>query len=135
MRYGIFQIDEMEYCNTNEVINKCDVLCPHLNDDQFDNDLECVMQIYNAEGLKYWPSYSRHCAHVDPHIYDDDCRVVFTTTHRPFTPFDREAALRELLTTTAATTTTTTIQTTTKALPKFNYTGRKFSIYNLNSKL
>ncbi|KAG5679324.1 hypothetical protein PVAND_008897 [Polypedilum vanderplanki] len=122
MRYGIFQIDEMEYCNTNEKINKCDVLCAHLNDDQFDNDLECVMQIYNTEGLKYWPSYSRHCSHIDPKAFDDDCRVVFTTSHRPFTPFDREAALRDLFTTTAATTTTTTIQTTTVALPKYNYT-------------
>lgn len=66
----------------NEV-RKCDILCAHLNDDQFHNDLECAKKIYEEEGFNYWPSYSQHCAHVNDHELDY-CYAPHTTTHQPF---------------------------------------------------
>lgn len=88
-RYGLFQIDDQIYCNTNEKINECDVPCEHFLDDQFDNDLECVAKILEKEGFNYWTSYSEHCTNVDEKSIDY-CFVTSTTTHRPFTIINSE---------------------------------------------
>jgi C-type lysozyme/alpha-lactalbumin family len=101
-RYGLFQINDKNYCNTNDKINECDVLCEHLNDDQFDNDWECVSKILEKEGFKYWPSYSKNCSNVSESSLDY-CYIQSTTTHRPFA----------VLTSSLIDKTTTTIETTT----------------------
>lgn len=84
-KYGLFQIDD-HYCSTNDLINEyCDVLCAHLNDDQFENDLECVNKIYMKEGFSYWPSFLRHCTTVEENSLDYCFNKPSSTTHRPFT--------------------------------------------------
>lgn len=88
-RYGLFQIDNQIYCGTNDNINHCNVLCAHLNDDQFDNDFECVRHIYKKEGLNYWPSYEKSCKNINSHSLDY-CFEQFSTSQRPLVPH-REA--------------------------------------------
>lgn len=84
-KYGLFQIDDQSYCNTNESIKECDVLCEHLNDDQLNNDLECVKKIFEKEGFQYWPSYNRHCLSINENSFEKCFNNATTTTHRPFT--------------------------------------------------
>lgn len=94
-RFGLFQIDNQIYCNTNEKINECDVLCEYLLDDQFDNDLECVNKIFEREGFNYWATYSEHCTDIDENSLDY-CYVKSTTTHRPFTIIKSEVSTNAL---------------------------------------
>jgi hypothetical protein len=117
LKFGLFQIDSSEYCNTNEKINKCDVLCTLLTDTQYDNDLECAKLIYDKVGFDYWPSYSRHCEEVSSsEQLLKSCQVTHTTTHRPYTVLNYELLKQkfnltdELTTATMATSTTATAE-------------------------
>ncbi|XP_070499197.1 uncharacterized protein [Chironomus tepperi] len=82
IKYGLFQIDDDIYCNTEQKINECDIPCALLTDNQFDNDFECVRHIYKKEGFNYWPTYERMCKNVSSDALDY-CYEEVTTSHRP----------------------------------------------------
>jgi hypothetical protein len=106
-RYGLFQIDDIDYCNTNEKISECDVLCTHLTDTQFDNDLECAKLIFNKMGLNYWPSHAEQCKDISSRQLVESCHETHTTTHRPYTVVNYEL-LKQKFNLTARLATTTT---------------------------
>ncbi|CAG9800937.1 unnamed protein product [Chironomus riparius] len=75
-KFGLFQIDDNIYCSTDEKINECEIPCELLTDDQYDNDFECVRNIYKKEGFDYWPSYENSCDKISTnaldYCYDDN---------------------------------------------------------------
>jgi C-type lysozyme/alpha-lactalbumin family len=120
-KYGLFQIDDRDFCSTNTEIHECDVHCAHLNDNNNDNDFECALFVHSKRGFNYWPSYSQHCSNVDPYELDY-CYAPTPTSHRPFTVINDEIFNYQLGSTSP--TTKEIITTTSKvAIPSFNYTG------------
>ncbi|XP_041971712.1 uncharacterized protein LOC121727785 [Aricia agestis] len=58
--YGLFQIGS-EWCKEGRKGGRCNVACESLLDDDIRDDSACALQIFEAEGFKYWTKWESRC--------------------------------------------------------------------------
>ncbi|XP_053661912.1 lysozyme c-1-like [Anopheles marshallii] len=59
--YGIFQINNRYWCDSNYGANECNIPCKSLLNDDITNDIKCAKLIYNRHGFDAWYGWKDHC--------------------------------------------------------------------------
>ncbi|XP_022920925.1 lysozyme isoform X2 [Onthophagus taurus] len=59
--YGIFQINDREWCKQGKAGGKCNIKCEDLLDDDINDDANCAKKIQEEIGFKNWDGWVRSC--------------------------------------------------------------------------
>ncbi|XP_050075897.1 lysozyme c-1-like [Anopheles maculipalpis] len=59
--YGIFQINNKYWCDSDYEANECNVPCKSLLNDDITKAIKCAKLIYNRQGFDAWYGWQDHC--------------------------------------------------------------------------
>ncbi|CAG9862540.1 unnamed protein product [Phyllotreta striolata] len=78
--HGLFQISELYWCEPPGHPNGCHVQCSALQDDNIDDDVKCVKQVFEEtqrlkkNGFEAWTTYPKYCK-GDTGSYIQGCNI------------------------------------------------------------
>uniref|UniRef100_A0A2M4A1S3 Putative lysozyme n=1 Tax=Anopheles triannulatus TaxID=58253 RepID=A0A2M4A1S3_9DIPT len=59
--YGLFQINNKFWCDSNYGANDCNITCKSLINDDITDDIKCALLIHRRHGFNAWYGWLDHC--------------------------------------------------------------------------